>query len=106
MNQLRSLIYLSIFLSGLVIALPAQAWELYDEDDGVKSYRKNVPGSSVVAFKGETIINSSVEKVFGVLADNKRRTDWVDRLKHSRVIEKRPFRAGRLPAFQSTVAHQ
>ena len=67
--------------------LTVEAWTLYDEEDGVQSFRKDVEGSPIVAFMGKTVIDAPLEMVLGVLADNERRTDWVDRLETSTVLE-------------------
>ena len=73
-------------LAGHVSATAAE-WEFADEDDGVKSWRKNEPNSKVTGFAGEVIIDASVAKIAWVIRDNEHRTKWVDRLKHSRVLE-------------------
>jgi hypothetical protein len=71
------------FVSGPV---SAGAWEKIDEADGIKVFRKEVPGSPLVAFRGEGMISAPLEKLLWVLADNAHRTDWVDRLKRSVVL--------------------
>ncbi|MEE2787044.1 MAG: START domain-containing protein [Myxococcota bacterium] len=74
-------------ISVVTTPVAAHAWALYDEEDGVKSYRKEVKGSPVVAFMGKTTIDAPLEMVLGVLGDNTRRTEWVDRLETSTVLE-------------------
>ena len=76
-----------VLLAFVCAPLAVQAWTLYDEEDGVKSFRKNVEGSPIVAFMGKTTIDAPLEMVLGVIADNERRTDWVDRLETSTVLE-------------------
>ena len=66
---------------------PALAWEQIDDDQGVRVYKRDVQGSPLVAFRGETVIDAPVEKLLWVLADNAHRTDWVDRLEKSVLLE-------------------
>ncbi len=66
----------------------AGEWEKMDEDAGITSFRKEIAGSPYKAFRGEALVNAPVEKVLWVLADNKHRTRWVDRLEVSITLEK------------------
>jgi hypothetical protein len=66
----------------------ADGWEKVDFENGIQSSRKSVKGSKIVAFKGETVINASVERILWVLTNNRYRTEWVDRLKVSQVLER------------------
>lgn len=76
-------------LALLFVSSPAAAagWEKIDEEDGIKVFRKEVPGSPLVAFRGEGMISAPLEKLLWVLADNAHRTEWVDRLKKSVVLQ-------------------
>ncbi len=83
---------LGVVLLAVAPALAAGGWEKIDEEDGIKVYKKDVAGSSVVAFRGEATVDAPLEKVLWVLADNDHRTEWVDRLVESIVLEKKgPF---------------
>ncbi|RMG07107.1 MAG: hypothetical protein D6731_24395 [Planctomycetota bacterium] len=62
-------------------------WEALAFEDGVRVFRKEVPGSDLVAFRGVTTIEAPATKVFSVLMDDARRTEWVDRLACSRILE-------------------
>ncbi len=64
------------------------SWELIGRQDGVEVYEKERPGSSLVAFKGVTVMEAPLEKVLWVLADNDHRTEWVDLCTESRVLER------------------
>ncbi|HSC86414.1 MAG TPA: START domain-containing protein [Polyangiaceae bacterium] len=80
----------SLLGAGSVHAAPS--WEKIDEDEGIKVYSKDIPDSSIVAFRGEALIQQPIEKVLWVLADNEHRTEWVDRLKKSVILERKgPF---------------
>jgi len=69
---------------------PAQAaqpsWEKIGDDDGIAVYRREVPGSPIVAFKGEGIVDQSILRVASVIVDSSRATEWVDSLKEARIL--------------------
>lgn len=67
-------------------AKPPPAWEQFDEEDGVRCFRRDVPGSDVVALRGEGFIAAPITRVASVLADRKRSTEWIDRLVKTKVI--------------------
>ena len=93
------LFFLAIALS---LTLPAQAdaptstpaaqapqtpaWEKLGDDDGIAVYRREVPGSPIVAFKGEGVVNASILRVASVLVDSSRATEWIDSLKESVIL--------------------
>src|SRR5712675_765788 len=64
----------------------AVAWEKIGDDDGVAVYRREVPGSPLVAFKGEGIVDASILRVASVLVDSSRATEWIDSLKEARIL--------------------
>ncbi len=71
-------------------SLPALAnWKEIEDDKGIKVYKQELPGSSIFAFRGVTVIDAPLEKILWVIADNQHRTQWVDRLKKSAVLEKK-----------------
>lgn len=62
------------------------AWEKIGDDDGIAVFRREVPGSPLIAFKGEGIIDASILRVASVLSDSARATEWVDSLTESKII--------------------
>ncbi len=78
-----------LILASLFTTSWAQAsnWEKIDDEDGLKVYRKQINGSSFLAFMGIKVIDAPVDKLLWVLADNQYRRNWVDRLKKSVVLE-------------------
>ena len=89
--SVRSLRLLPPLLFGLTVALgplpgahadpaPPPAWEKIDDDDGIVVYRREIPGSPVIAFKGEGDISASILRVASVLVDTSRATEWIDSL--------------------------
>jgi hypothetical protein len=65
---------------------PPVAWEKIGEKDGIVAYRREVPGSPLIAVKGEGIVDASIIRVASVLVDTSRATEWIDRLVESRVV--------------------
>jgi hypothetical protein len=65
---------------------PPVAWEKIDDDDGIAVYRREVPGSPVIAFKGEGDINASILRVTSILVDTTRATEWVESLVEARTL--------------------
>jgi hypothetical protein len=90
MSKVRALsCLLLVLLSLFAVRASANAWEKIDDEDGIVVFRQEVPGSSFLAFKGITTIDAPIGKLLGVLADNEHRTEWVDRLVESRVVERK-----------------
>ncbi len=86
MSLLRVVVFLVCACScGMV---HAQEWEEISSEKGVVSYRKDVPGSDIVAFKGTATVYASIPKILWVLTDNEHKTKWVHRLKKSVVLER------------------
>src|SRR5437762_3688944 len=62
------------------------AWEKIGDDDGIAVYRREVPGSPIIAFKGDGIINAPTLRVASILVDTTRATEWVDSLVEARTL--------------------
>jgi hypothetical protein len=78
-----------LLVEGTALADPpasAPKWEMFNEEDGVKCYRRDVAGSDVVALRGEGFIAAPITRVASVLADRKRATEWIDRLARTKVL--------------------
>ena len=65
---------------------PLPPWEKIGDSDGIIAYRREVPGSPLIAVRGEGVINASIVRVSSVLVDTSRATEWIDRLVESRVV--------------------
>ena len=64
-------------------ALAEAGWEPVDEAQGVRVWRKEVPGSPVVAFRGEATLDVPVARLIGVMMDASRGPRWVELLAES-----------------------
>jgi|WetSurMetagenome_2_1015567.scaffolds.fasta_scaffold111940_1 hypothetical protein len=71
---------ISMFFTALMLPCPmkAQSWELIKEKDSIKIYTSVEAGKSLKSYRGVTIINASVEKIFTVMEDVNN-TDWWDK---------------------------
>ena len=67
-------------------AAASVAWEKIGDSDGIGVYRREVPGSPLIAFKGEGYVNASIIRVASVLVDSDRATEWIDSLTESKII--------------------
>jgi hypothetical protein len=65
-------------------------WEYVTTDDGVVVYRKEVPGSDVVAFKGVTYTELPIGRILAVFQDGGQRPHWVDRYEEHKTLDKGP----------------
>ncbi len=64
-----------------------ERWNKSQNADGLTIYWSRVEGSQVIAFRGEGIVDSPIEKVASVIADASRGTEWVDSLVESKVVK-------------------
>ena len=71
----------------LLAPTTATAWEYIGTESGVKTFRKEVAGSDVMAFRGETSANIHIAKVLSVFLDKAQRKHWVDRYADSKTID-------------------
>lgn len=65
----------------------AAGWEKIDDEHGIEVFKKDLPDSPLHAFRGKGIIQAPMSKLIWVMVDNAHRTDWVDRLKKSVILE-------------------
>jgi START domain len=76
--------------AGLLLLLPGMAraadWVAIKTVDGITVSKRDVPGSPVVAFKGEGDVEGSLELVSTVIFDCTRATEWIADLKASRIV--------------------
>jgi hypothetical protein len=63
-------------------------WQKIDDSDGIVVYRREVPGSDVIAFKGEGVVNAPPVRVASVVFDTSRATEWIDSLVEARVVRR------------------
>jgi hypothetical protein len=54
--------------------------------DGITVFKRDVPGSDVLAFKGEGVLDAPIALIASVVFDFSRGTEWVEDLKESKVV--------------------
>lgn len=67
---------------------PPPTWTKIDDADGIAIYRREIPGSDAIAFKGEGIIAAPLVRVASVIFDTARATEWIDSLVEARVVRR------------------
>lgn len=80
----RIALLLALTLSASHVGASDGAWELVDDADGVRVWRREVSDSSVLAFRGAGEVEVSIARLVSVLVDSSRSTEWVDLLAESR----------------------
>jgi hypothetical protein len=85
----------TLLLALLLLAQPAgdadslsvAGWkQVKKTDDGILVYRRGVPGSPVLAFKGEGDVDAPLDKVATIVFDTTRAAEWIADLKESRIV--------------------
>jgi hypothetical protein len=56
------------------------------DESGIRSYKRVVPGSPLMAFRGEAIIDAPIARVMSVLFDADRVGEWIPHMLESRVL--------------------
>jgi len=70
---------LGLFLFALVALSPqAHAWDVIMTEAGVTVAQKTMPNSSLMAFRGEGVMDVPIGTLVGVLLDDSVATEWVD----------------------------
>jgi len=70
------------------VKAPTDGWKLVKKDDTLELYEREVPGSDVIAFRGEGLLEAPIARVASVLLDDPHATEWVDSLEESKVLRK------------------
>jgi hypothetical protein len=105
------LITLLALALGVSLGSPAAAqtgkWERINREDGITVFKKTIPGSDLIAVKGETTIKQPLAKVLSVFMTHERWGEWVSRMKNSKILKTTStydyviYQAFKLPFFVS-----
>ena len=93
-----------LLLSGLCLAVLSGAWTASAKDDplgkgfwedlgtkkGIVLKRKRIAGTKLFAVRGETTVNSSIERVGSVLCDHTRWIEWTESLSDAKLLARGP----------------
>ena len=82
----RIALCLSLLLIGVAARAEEGVWQSMGTQEGIALAFKDVPGSKVIAFRGDGVIDAPIATVAAVLLDQKRAPEWVDRLSGRKVI--------------------
>ena len=74
-------------VESMTVSSDKTPWALISDSEGVKTYRKEVPGSEIFPLKGVTILNAPIEKVLTLMLDDNRATEWIDLLADIKLIK-------------------
>lgn len=86
---MQFLIILYIALHSLIAKTETSSpWEKVNEKNGITIYRNSILGSSLVAVKGEGVIDASIDRIAEVLLDIPRSHEWIDYLLETRILQK------------------
>lgn len=90
MTSLRKLLVIAILVawgSQFLYAIEPE-WELIKEQDGIRIYRRDVPGTEIDEFKGDIIVRARIDVIGIVLQDVLAYPTWMEDCKHTQFIEK------------------
>jgi hypothetical protein len=59
-------------------------WTKVSEEDGVQTFKREIPGSPIIAFRAEGVIDAPLLRVVSLVLDSERATRWVDSLGETR----------------------
>jgi len=62
-------------------------WSIISDTEGIKTYRKEIPGSAVFPLKGVTILHAPIAKVLTLMLDDDRAPEWIDLLADIKLIK-------------------
>jgi uncharacterized protein YndB with AHSA1/START domain len=75
---------------GAAVAQPppaaAEGWRVLSRAGGIVVMSREIPGSPILAFRGEAVLEAPIARVAAVLADTARKHEWVARLKEARLV--------------------
>lgn len=66
------------------------AWIKTGSSDGILTFKRDMPGHGVVAFRAEGTIGAPIVRVASVLADDARAPEWIDSLAEARLVRVLP----------------
>jgi hypothetical protein len=61
-------------------------WTQNFNENGFTTYWASIPGSQVIALRGEGIVNADMEKVASIIIDTTRGAEWINSLVASKVV--------------------
>jgi hypothetical protein len=86
----KSFVVASILLATTPVALAGEPdWTEIEDDDGIRVWKREVPGSSFVEFRGAGEVKANLRNILAVLHDQERKTEWLNRCVENRLVRAR-----------------
>lgn len=79
-------VWLWVSASAAAPAATRRPWVKTSDEDGIRGFKREVPGSSIIALRGEGLVHAPITRVATVVLDNKRAPEWVDSLEETRIV--------------------
>ena len=86
---MKTLVLLAVAASGSQLTdelWQAAEWVPVSEDEGVETFRKELEGFDLVAFRGDSTVDMHISEVMGVYMKNDIAKEWVDMLIESETL--------------------
>src|SRR5262249_12476941 len=80
-------------------------WEQISDEDGIKVWQRSVAGSSVVEFRGRTILDENIIDVAAVVRNDDQKTKWLkncivnDPIEFNSALDEIVYNRARSPVF-------
>jgi hypothetical protein len=80
-------IFLFFIFSSLVF-YGQSAWKLRKNLNGISVYTRKPANSDFAEFRASTVVDANVEKILKIILNSSMDSQWVDRVKYSKIISK------------------
>ncbi|MDG6777965.1 START domain-containing protein [Thiomicrorhabdus sp. zzn3] len=90
-RPLQALFELLLTLNAVLYPISAAAWDevwIGEEKEPVRVWTQKVPGSDFDAFKGEVVINASIDQILSVIRDTQNVPKWYYRTLEARQLKR------------------
>ena len=65
---------------------PSSEWQLTDDRDGIKVYKRSLTGTGLLSFRGVGQVDAPFAKVVQIVMDLHRAKEWAERFKEGRIL--------------------
>jgi hypothetical protein len=81
-------VLLSLLISCFAFAKEDERWEFVDSDEGVRTWKLEVPGRDLPGFRGQTMIDATPAQILQVMLDRESHTQWMYHCAESLLLKK------------------
>ncbi|MDB4989324.1 MAG: Collagenase [Myxococcaceae bacterium] len=85
------LLGLTVFSSAAAVHADAQTsapkWEWVEDDDNVRVWKLEVPGQDLPGFRGQTVIDASIDDILAVMLKWQKHNEWMYRCAESQLLK-------------------